>query len=144
MAEAYRIPDTPGASVRPGETGYKQVPINRMVPRSFVTNLRTGSTVKTGSPTPIRGIAFGGDAGVERVDISLDSGKTWQPARLGRDEGKYSFRQWQTDFMPAGRGEQTVMVRCTNTNGIAQPNKPAWNPAGFMQNVIESIPMTAT
>jgi DMSO/TMAO reductase YedYZ molybdopterin-dependent catalytic subunit len=144
MAEAYRIPDTPGGSVRPGETGYKQVPINRMVPRSFVTNLRTGGAVKAGAPTPIRGIAFGGDAGVGGVDASLDSGKTWQPAQLGRDEGKYSFRQWQTEFTPAERGEQTVMIRCTNTNGIAQPNKPVWNPAGFMQNVIESISITAT
>jgi DMSO/TMAO reductase YedYZ molybdopterin-dependent catalytic subunit len=143
-AEAYRIPDTPGASVRPDETGYKQVPINRMVPRSFVTNLRNGSTIKAGSPTPIRGIAFGGDAGVGRVDVSLDSGKTWQPTQLGRDEGKYSFRQLQTEFTPTGRGEQTVMIRCTNTNGIVQPNKPVWNPAGFMQNVIELISLTAT
>ena len=35
MKTAYRIPDTPGANVRPGETGYPTVPINRMVPRSF-------------------------------------------------------------------------------------------------------------
>jgi DMSO/TMAO reductase YedYZ molybdopterin-dependent catalytic subunit len=39
MATAYRIPDTPGADVRPGETGVKTVPINRMVPRSFFTNI---------------------------------------------------------------------------------------------------------
>ena len=35
MAVAYRIPDTPGAAVKPGQTGFKTVPINRMVPRSF-------------------------------------------------------------------------------------------------------------
>ena len=56
--------DTPGANVRPGETGYKQTPINRMVPRSFVTNLRPGETVKVGAPTLVRGIAFGGDKGI--------------------------------------------------------------------------------
>jgi DMSO/TMAO reductase YedYZ molybdopterin-dependent catalytic subunit len=39
MATAYRIPDTPHASVKPGETGFKTVPINRMVPRSFFTNV---------------------------------------------------------------------------------------------------------
>jgi Mo-co oxidoreductase dimerisation domain len=114
-----------------------------MVPRSFVTNLRPGDTVRVGAPTPVRGIAFGGDTGVARVDASLDGARTWQPARLGPDEGKYSFRQWQTEFTPPARGEQTVMVRCTNVNGVVQPSVPIWNPAGFMQNAIESIPMQA-
>ena len=143
MAKAYLIPDTPHASVKPGETGYKQVPINRMVPRSFVTNLRPGDSVHTGAPTLARGIALGGDTGVARVDLSADGGKTWQPAQLGRDEGKYSFRQWQAEFTPTARGEHTLMVRCTNTDGVAQPSEPIWNPAGFMQNVIEATPITA-
>jgi hypothetical protein len=29
----YRIPDTPHANVNPSETGFKTVPISRMVPR---------------------------------------------------------------------------------------------------------------
>jgi len=63
MATAYRIPDTPRASVEPGETGFKTVPINRMVPRSFLTNVRIGDTARAGT-VPLRGIAFGGDCGV--------------------------------------------------------------------------------
>ena len=50
MKTAYRIPDTPHASVTPGEKGFKTVPINRMVPRSFFTNLTDGATVKPGAP----------------------------------------------------------------------------------------------
>src|SRR5579859_7095787 len=46
MATAYRIPDTPYANVKPGEAGFKTVPINRMLPRSFVTNVRNHATVK--------------------------------------------------------------------------------------------------
>ena len=57
---AYLIPDTPGANITPGQTGVKMVPINRMVPRSFVTNLKDGATLKAGAPTLVRGIAFGG------------------------------------------------------------------------------------
>ena len=40
MAAAYLIPDTPHASITPGQTGVKVIPINRMVPRSFATNLQ--------------------------------------------------------------------------------------------------------
>src|ERR1700720_4302926 len=43
---AYTIPDTPHANIKPGETDVKVVPINRMVPRSFVTNMAPGQKVK--------------------------------------------------------------------------------------------------
>jgi DMSO/TMAO reductase YedYZ molybdopterin-dependent catalytic subunit len=143
MATAYKIPDTPGADMRPGETGVPMVPINKMVPRSFVTNLRSGASVPAGAPALVRGIAFGGDCGVARVDISIDGGKTWQPTQLGIDAGKYGFRQWQTRFTPPASGKVSLMVRCTNENGQAQPATPNWNPSGFMRNVIESIDLIA-
>ena len=143
MKTAYTIPDTPGANMKPGQTGLTMVPINRMVPRSFITNLVAGAHIRTGRPTEARGIAFGGDAGVKRVDFSFDGGKTWQTARLGKDEGKYSFRRWETHFTPRHKGAYTLMVRCTNTNGLGQPHEPNWNPAGFMRNNIEATSVVA-
>jgi hypothetical protein len=89
------------------------------------------------------GIAFGGDCGVARVDLSIDGGKSWQPTQLGKDEGKYGFRQWQTQFTLPSPGEHTLMIRCTNTNGKAQPDFPVWNPAGYMRNTIESSRVVA-
>ncbi len=144
MKTAYRIPDTPNANVAPGATGFKTVPINRMNPRSFVTNIKPGQSVASGAPVSVRGIALGGDTGVARVDVSTDSGRTWLPTKLGRDEGKYSFRQWETTVSLATKGGHALMVRCTNTNGITQPAIPNWNPGGFMQNGIESTGLTAT
>jgi len=137
MATAYRIPDTPRANVRPGETGFKSVPINRMGPRSFITNIKGGDTLHAGAPSLARGIAFGGDTGVARVDFSSDGGATWHQAQLGRDEGKYSFRQWQIAFSLPARGARVLMVRCTSSSGETQPDAANWNPAGFMRNVVE-------
>jgi DMSO/TMAO reductase YedYZ molybdopterin-dependent catalytic subunit len=139
---AYLIPDTPGANMTPGQAGVKMVPINKMVPRSFVTNLKDGVTLKAGASTPVRGIAFGGSTGVKAVDISLDGGASWRPTTLGGDEGKYSFRQWQTEIAPSA-GPVSVMVRCTNSDGLAQPKTMNWNPSGFMHNAIETLNMTA-
>jgi Oxidoreductase molybdopterin binding domain/Mo-co oxidoreductase dimerisation domain len=143
MKPAYTIPDNPRADMKPGETGVKMVPINRMLPRSFITNIKPGERIPPGYPVPARGIAFGGDSGVARVDFSADGGKSWSPTRLGKDEGKYSFRQWHTDFTPAAHGSQTLMVRCTNTAGETQPDVANWNPSGFMRNVIEATTVNA-
>src|ERR1700761_5357903 len=57
MAVAYTIPDTPHANITPGQTGVKMVPISRMVPRSFFTNVADGASLPVGN-APLRGIAF--------------------------------------------------------------------------------------
>ena len=144
MKAAYRIPDTPDASVRPGETGYATVPISRMNPRSWATSLASGQPVAAGAPLAVRGIAMGGDCGVARVDTSIDGGAIWQAATLGADEGRYGFRRWDATLTLAQPGDHALMVRCTNAAGAVQPAEPNWNPGGYMRNVIESIPLTAT
>ena len=45
MKTAYRIPETPGGTVKPTDTGYPTVPINRMPVRSFVTNVADDDTL---------------------------------------------------------------------------------------------------
>ncbi len=143
MKTAYRIPDTPHASVKPGETGFKTVPINRLVPRSFFTNVTNNTIVKSAATVPVRGIAFGGDCGVSQVELSAD-GHRWRKTKLGRDEGTYSFRQWSTKVKAPRSGTLTLQVRCTNTKGEVQPAEPNWNGNGFMRNVIERVQLTVT
>jgi DMSO/TMAO reductase YedYZ molybdopterin-dependent catalytic subunit len=141
---AYRVPDTPHASVTPGETGFKTVPVTRLVPRSFFTNVTDRTTVKPGAAVPIRGIAFGGDCGVSVVELSADGGRSWQLTALGRDEGTYSFRQWSTQITAPQTGTLKLHVRATNTKGDVQPAEPNWNGGGFMRNVIEQVQLTVT
>jgi DMSO/TMAO reductase YedYZ molybdopterin-dependent catalytic subunit len=143
MAKAYQIPDTPHADVSPGQSGIKTVPITRMVPRSFITNLSDGAVVDVGRSQPVRGIAFGGDAGVREVHFSADNGMTWTPAKLGPDHGKYSFRRWEASFLPRHAGQFALKVKAVNNDGVQQPDKPNWNPGGYMRNVIESMTVVA-
>jgi DMSO/TMAO reductase YedYZ molybdopterin-dependent catalytic subunit len=142
MTTAYTIPDTPHANISPGQTGVKMVPISRMVPRSFFTNVADGGSVAASAQLPVRGIAMGGDSGVAKVDLSIDGGKSWQPTMLGKDYGKYSFRQWEARLALA-KGDHALMVRCTNLAGDAQPPSPNWNTSGFMRNVIETVRFAA-
>jgi DMSO/TMAO reductase YedYZ molybdopterin-dependent catalytic subunit len=138
-SKAYLIPDTPFANIVPGQKDVKLIPINRMVPRSFVTNVQNGTVVKPGQPLSVRGIAFGGDTGVAKVLVSSDAGAHWKEAQLGQDHGKYSFRRWQTQARFASPGPQSLLVKAVNSAGVAQPAQPNWNGSGFMRNAIESV-----
>ena len=139
MKSAYLIPATPHADVKPGQTGFPTEPINRMVPRSWFTNVTPATKVKPGAPVPLRGIAMGGDCGVAAVDLSTDNGASWTPAVLGKDEGAYSFRQWTAQATAPATGALTALVRCTNTKQVPQPMVANWNGGGFMRNVVETV-----
>ncbi len=144
MTKAYLIPDTPLADIVPGQQGVKAVPINRMVPRSFFTNLTDSTSIKVGETTRVRGIAFGGDTGIAKVLFSQDSGSYWQETRLGRtDHGKYSFRTWEISYKPPARGQQVLMVKAVNNAGVSQPDHANWNGGGFMRNLVESVTVQA-
>ena len=143
MTKAYLIPDTPFANVLPGQQGVKMIPINRMLPRSFFTNIPDGAVLKVGQATTVRGIAFGGDTGLAKVFFSSDAGGRWQEAQLGSDHGKYSFRRWEVRLHLSSRGPHKLMVKALNTAGSVQPDQANWNGAGFMRNVVESVSVQA-
>ena len=138
MSTAYRIPDNACACVEPGTAPAKTVPINRFNVRSFITSLRDGDKVPLGRETVVRGIAFDGGFGITEVAFSSDGGRTWTEARLGKDLGKYSFREWSVAFKPSKRGAHELKVRAVNRIGQSQPMSALWNPAGYMRNVVET------
>jgi len=136
MKTAYRIPDNDCACVDPGTAPKATIPINKFTVRSFITSVQSGAKLKAGTTT-LKGIAFDGGSGIKQVDVSTDDGKTWQTAKLGKDLGKYSFREWTIPVKLAA-GSYNLKVRATANNGKVQPEKPLWNPAGYMRNVIET------
>src|SRR5579859_7714196 len=141
MKTAYLIPDRPFATMTPGEAGVKTVPISRMLPRSFITNIPNNSKIAQNAPLKARGIAFGGDCGVQTVEFSTDGGSSWRSTKLGKDEGKYGFRRWEIDFTLSDPGTHSLKVRCTNTKRQTQPEQANWNGSGYMRSLIETTPV---
>lgn len=144
MAKAYQIPATPDAGIAPGTKDFAKVPISTMPPRSFFTNLADGARVKKGARFVARGVAMGGDTGVARVELSMDGGRHWYPARLGDDHGKFSFRRWDQTITAPPAGRFQLAVRCTNARGETQQATPVWNPGGYRRNPIETIALEVT
>ncbi len=94
-----------------------------------------GSTVSAGRRT-VHGYAFAGDhREVARVDVSLDSGRTWRQAELRPQCSPWSWRLWSHD-VDLTPGEVQVIARAWDTSGALQPESAAalWNPKGYANN----------
>ncbi len=139
MNPGYRIPANACGCVEPGTAPKATIPINRFNVRSFITNVADGGTLRSGEQIKLRGIAFDGGYGISEVVVSADHGLTWREASLGKDLGKYSFREWSLDLKVTDRGPMELKVKATNRIGQSQPSEPLWNPAGYMRNVIETV-----
>jgi hypothetical protein len=92
--------------------------------------------------TLLRGIAFDSGAGLSEVLVSLDGGSSWRPATLGKDLGRYSFREWTLPWTPITSGPAEIRCRAFNRIGETQPLVSLWNPAGYMRNGVETTKIT--
>lgn len=137
MNTAYKLPDNDCLCIPPGTAPSKTQAISRLKVRSFLTNLQNGQQVKMGQPVKLRGIAFDGGSGIRQVELSQDGGLNWKTTELGKDLGRFSFREWQFELTPMQKGELVLMVRATTNSGEIQPMTASWNPGGYQRNVIE-------
>jgi len=143
MAAAYRIPTGkfPVVARFISQETPANTPITEMVINSLITSHRDGTKIKAGRVS-VSGLAWDGGYGISRVEVSTDGGKTWMAAKLGEDLGKYSFRPWSFDLTAKG-GKNTVMVSATNAIGQSQTSALIFNPAGYHNNVMQSITLNA-
>jgi hypothetical protein len=70
-------------------------------------------------PIYIGGVAFAGDRGIKRVEVSTDGGKSWADAQLRPPMGKYTWTLWTYPWLPK-QGTFTLQVRATDGKGQVQ------------------------
>lgn len=132
----YRFPVTPGA---PGAA----IPADQMKPmtkvnvKSLLGSLSDGDRLRPGTHELV-GVAFSGEAGIDRVDVSLDGGKTWTAAKLDGPATPYGFRVFRHPWK-AEAGSHEIACRATDTSGATQPEVPVWNPGGYLNNAVDRV-----
>jgi len=138
MQTAYRIPTrfvAPGSAIGPADT----VPYTELQVKSVFTSPLDEAPVRAGSRVELRGFAWAGEADIAQVDVSTDSGRTWSVATLGTDRAPYAWRRWVFPWTPDRSGSYLAMSRATDTRGRTQPTVAAWNPSGYLWNVIDKV-----
>jgi DMSO/TMAO reductase YedYZ molybdopterin-dependent catalytic subunit len=68
----------------------------------------------------LKGIAFGGDRGVDRVEVSVDGGNTWRETKLDYHGTRLTWALWSHNWEPPMPGEYKLVVRATDGSGATQ------------------------
>lgn len=100
---------------------------------AFVLNMsridfpNNGATVRAATPLPVSGIAYAGDRGIAKVELSPDDGASWLAAALDdatQDPlGPLTWVRWRADVsLPAAAAGSTLrlVVRATSQDGTVQ------------------------
>jgi len=82
--------------------------------RGEAFSLRSTPAVELG------GVAFAGDRGISRVEVSADEGATWTEAGIDYAPSPLAWALWSSTWRPERPGEYTLSVRATDGGGAVQ------------------------
>ena len=68
----------------------------------------------------VAGIAFAGQRGISRVEVSTDGGKSWSDAELEAPPGRLTWRRWRYVWAPEAAGRHRLVARATDGQGQTQ------------------------
>lgn len=134
---AYRYPNkrvAPGQAVPPEN----MVPLTGLIVKSFINSPLEGSSFKAGKVRVV-GFAWAGESFISKVEVSMDNGSTWFPAKLGKERERYTWQSFEYEFNITAPGSYLLMARATDDKGNVQPIAPQWNPSGYLWNVIDKV-----
>jgi len=140
MKSAYRIPTGafPTARFVSQETP-ENTPITEMVVNSLITSPRPATRVRRGERLELSGKAWDAGAGIAAVEVSVDGRQSWREAKLGRDLGRFAWREFQLPLDTSQAGPIEVAVRARSRNGATQPDKLTPNPSGYHDNIVQTV-----
>ncbi len=76
---------------------------------------------KVGQKVEFRGMAYGGDKGISKVEVSTDGGQTYAPADIHAPGTLISWSLWRYEWTPTVPADEVrVFVRAVNARGERQ------------------------
>jgi DMSO/TMAO reductase YedYZ molybdopterin-dependent catalytic subunit len=89
----------------------------------------TLSLAKVTEPIEVKGVAFGGDRGISKVELSFDYGQQWTEADIYYKGGDLAWSLWTArgGWRPEAPGSYGITVRATDGEGELQefdPDRP--------------------
>ena len=123
------------------------VPVDRIQPRSLmvppgIPDFATRDRRLERGSTTVHGRAWSGRGTIQRVEVSVDGGRSWQDATLDEPVGEFGWVRWSYPWESARPGEYVLCSRASDAAGNVQPDEPEWNFGGYVNNALQRVPVT--
>ena len=109
---------------------------------AFIRVPQDGATVSlslVGGSVMLGGMAFAGDRGISKVEVSVDGGSTWQQATLKPPASSLSWVLWAFEWKPTP-GNYVIYARATDGAGAVQTSGQADTfPSGATGYAVSSL-----
>jgi DMSO/TMAO reductase YedYZ molybdopterin-dependent catalytic subunit len=134
------------------QSGYRVRPVgekgNASQPSMYEMNVKSWITAPLQDAATglvqIHGLAMGGVSNLEKIEVSIDGGKTWQNATfLGPDLGIYAWRPFVL-ITNLKSGKHVLASRATNVAGQTQPIDVVPNHRAYGHNGWEAHSVVVT
>jgi hypothetical protein len=140
MKSAYRIPTGAFRTARfVSQETPETTPITEMLVNSLITSPTPAARLRRGEPAQLAGKAWDGGSGIAAVEVSLDGRQSWREAALGRDLGRFAWREFQLPLETSRAGPLEIAVRARSHDGATQPEKLTFNAAGYHDNRVQAV-----
>ncbi|MFJ9824067.1 sulfite oxidase [Streptomyces sp. NPDC101160] len=116
-------------------------PLTRQTLKSAY-ELPFAATLEAGRTHRLTGRAWSALAPVRQVDVSVDGGAHWRPARLLDAPRPNGWVRWTAPWHPHRTGPATLLSRVTDAAGNTQPERAVHNTQGYLFNAIVRHPLT--
>ena len=140
MKAAYRIATGAFPTVRfASQETPENTPITEMLVNSLITSPAPAAQLRRGEPAQLAGKAWDNGAGIVAVEVSFDGRQSWHEATLGKDLGRFAWREFHLPIDTSGSGPLEIAVRARSRNGATQPEKLTVNPSGYHDNIVQTV-----
>jgi len=140
MKGAYRVPTGafPGARFASQENP-ETTPITEILVNSLITSPMNGARLERGKRAELAGKAWDNGAGIAAVEVSVDGRRSWREATLGRDLGRFAWREFRMPLDTSHAASITIAVRARSRSGLQQPDTLTFNAAGYHDNIVQTV-----
>lgn len=140
MKAAYRIPTGAFPTIRfASQETAENTPITEMLVNSLITSPAPSANLRRDEPATLAGKAWDNGVGIAAVEVSVDGRQSWREVALGKDLGRFAWREFHMPIDTSRSGPLEIAVRARSRNGATQPEKLTVNPAGYHDNIVQTV-----
>ena len=110
-------------------------PLTELQVKAEIAKPAQGATVPANSSVRVHGAAWTNEGAITKVELSADSGTSWNAANLLGDAKPNAWRLWEFEWhTPIEPGNQTLIARATDSRGLTQPAERDTNRGTYVIN----------